>query len=175
MGAIKAGAVSVPQIQVDTSQLRQFVFGPRPHRTLCRVLIWSVLTITFFHHLLVPIQIIGSSMNPTYSNGSLNLINRLSYTKKHAPHRGDVVALNAEGELLLKRIVGLPGEVVAIQGGSLKINGRSLADEFSLSPIPWEMDPIQLGDGEYFVIGDNRAASVFCKVAKRDILGKIIF
>src|SRR4051794_9842617 len=98
MGAIKAGVVSVPSIRVDTTQLRHFVFGPRPHRTLCRVLVWCVLTVTFFHHLLVPIQIIGSSMSPTYRNGSLNLVNRLSYTKKHPPKRGDVVALNAEGE-----------------------------------------------------------------------------
>jgi signal peptidase I len=174
-GATKAGAVSVPNLHVDTTQLREFVFGARPHRTLCRVLVWCVLTLTFFHHLLVPIQIIGSSMSPTYRNGSLNLVNRLSYTRKHPPHRGDVVALSAEGELLLKRIVALPGEIVAIQDGALVINGRRLSDEFSLTNIPWELDPLILKPDEYFVIGDNRAASVFCKVSKRDILGKIIF
>src|SRR5215471_5685653 len=107
MGAIKAGAVPVPQLHIDTNQLRQFVFGPRPHRTLCRVLVWCALTLIFFHNLLVPIQIIGSSMSPTYRNGSLNLVNRMSYTRKHSPHRGDVIALNAEGELLLKRIVAV--------------------------------------------------------------------
>jgi len=175
MGAIKMGTVLVPQIHLDTVQLRQFVFGPRPHRTLCRVLVWSVLVLTFFHRLLVPIQIIGSSMSPTYRNGSLNLVNRMSYTKKHPPHRGDVVALNAEGELLLKRIVALPGETVAIENGALEINGQRLADQFSVSAIPWEMGPLILDQNEYFVIGDNRAASVFCKVAKPDILGKIIF
>src|SRR5690348_12154059 len=120
-GATKAGAVSVPTIQIDTTHLREFVFGPRPHRTLCRVLIWCVLTLAFFHHLLVPIQIIGSSMSPTYQNGSLNLVNRLSYTKKHPPHRGDVIALNVEGELLLKRIVALPGEIVTIEQGAIRI------------------------------------------------------
>src|SRR6478672_13206629 len=117
MGAIKAGAVSVPQVTLDTAQLREFVFGPRPQRTLCRVVVWVLLTVTFFHQLLVPIQIIGSSMSPTYRNGSLNLVNRLSYTNHHPPHRGDVIALRSEGELLLKRIVALPGETVAIQGG----------------------------------------------------------
>ncbi|HTG43771.1 MAG TPA: signal peptidase I [Verrucomicrobiae bacterium] len=174
MGAIKAGTVSIPNLQIDTQQLRQFVFGPRPRRTLCRVLVWSVLTITFFHQLLVPIQIIGSSMSPTYRNGSLNLVNRWSYSK-HTPHRGDVVALNAEGELLLKRIIALPGETVAIQDGAIEINGEPLSDGFSISRIPWEMDPVELGQNEFFVIGDNRASSVFCKVAKRDILGKTVF
>ena len=175
MGAIKPGAVLVPSIRVDTAHLRQFVFGERPHRTLCRVLVWCLLTVTFFHHLLVPIQIIGSSMSPTYRNGSLNLVNRLSYTKKHPPLRGDVVALKAEGELLLKRIVALPGETVAIQNGAIRIDGQRLKDQFSLSAIPWEMEPIVLHQDEYFVIGDNRPASVFCKVIKHDILGKIIF
>jgi len=175
MEAIKAGVVSVPLIRVDTTQLRHFVFGPRPHRTLCRVLVWCVLTVTFFHHLLVPIQIIGSSMSPTYRNGSLNLVNRLSYTNIHAPQRGDVVALNAEGELLLKRVVALPGETVGIQRGAIRIDDHRLKDQFSRTVIPWEMEPVRLGQDEYFVIGDNRAASVFCKVPKRDILGKIIF
>lgn len=174
-GATKAGAVSVPNVQISTSQLREFIFGANPARTLCRVAVWCVLTVIFFHHLLVPIQIIGSSMSPTYRNGSLNLVNRLSYTRKHLPRRGDVIALNVEGELLLKRIVALPGETVLIQNGAIRIDGRRLSDEFSVAPVPWEMDPLELAEEEYFVIGDNRAASIFCKVARRDILGKIIF
>jgi type IV secretory pathway protease TraF len=76
---------------------------------------------------------------------------------------------------LLKRIVALPGESVAIMNGTLKVNDHRLADEFSMKAIPWEMDPTALGEEEYFVIGDNRSASVFCKVSRRDILGKIIF
>ena len=174
MGAVKAGAAPIPQIEFDTFRFREFVFGPRPHQTLARVLVWSLLTLVFFHHLLVPIQIIGSSMSPTYSNGSLNLINRWSYNK-HVPIRGDVIALRAEGELLLKRIVALPGETIAIVNGELQVNGELLSDQFSVHKIPWEMDPIYLRSGEYFVIGDNRSASVFCKVTRNDILGKVVF
>lgn len=174
MGAVKAGVAPIPTFQVDTDHLRQFVFGPRPQRTLCRMALWTILTVVFFHHLLVPIQIIGSSMSPTYRNGSLNLVNRWSYTKA-TPHRGDVVALNAEGELLLKRIIAVPGEKVAIVQGEIEVNGSPLSDQFSIQKIPWEMDPVALKPGEYFVIGDNRAASVFCKVHREDILGKILF
>src|SRR5215216_2771245 len=93
MEATKAGGVSIANSHLDTVHLREFVFGARPQRTLCRVIVWCVLTVTCFHQLLVPIQIIGSSMSPTYRNGSLNLVNRMSYTKKRAPHRGDVIAL----------------------------------------------------------------------------------
>jgi signal peptidase I len=174
MGAIKAGIAPLPQIEFDSVRFREFIFGPRPHHTLARVLVWSLLTITFFHHLLVPIQIIGSSMSPTYHSGSLNLINRWSYSK-HPPTRGDVIALQADDEMLLKRIVALPGETIAIVDGELQVNGVALADQFSAHKIPWEMDPIHLRGDEYFVIGDNRAASVFCKVDKEDILGKVVF
>src|SRR5688572_25678421 len=173
MGAVKAGT-AIPSFEIDTTEFRQFVFGPRPHRTLGRGLVWSVLCILFFHQLLVPIQIIGSSMAPTYSNGSLNLVNRWSYAGR-LPHRGDVIAVRADGELLLKRIVAVPGESVAIANGEIEVNGRPLADEFSRLKIPWEMDAVKLGRNEFFVIGDNRAASVFCKVQKGDILGKTIF
>jgi signal peptidase I len=174
MGAVKAGAAPIPQIEFESFRFREFIFGPRPHHTLARVLLWSVLTLIFFHHLLVPIQIIGSSMAPTYRSGSLNLINRWSYNK-HAPIRGDVIALRADDELLLKRIVALPGESIAIVDGEIQVNGSALADQFSGHKIPWEMDPIHLRAGEYFVIGDNRSASVFCKVKKNDILGKVVF
>ena len=174
MGATKVGTAIIPAIEIDTTQIRQFVFGPRPRRTLFRVALWSVLTIAFFHHLLLPIQIIGSSMSPTYRNGSLNLVNRWSYAKK-PPTRGDVIALTSEGELLLKRIVALPGEMVAIVDGRIYVNERPLADPFSYEKIPWEMDMLLLGNDEYFVIGDNRAASIFCKIGKQDILGKTVF
>jgi signal peptidase I len=174
MGAANVGTGVMPVAEIDPSPLRQFVFGPRPRRTLCRVAVWGVLTIAFFHHLLVPIQIIGSSMSPTYRNGSLNLVNRWSYTKK-PPIRGDVIALSAEGELLLKRIVALPGETVTITQGRIYVDERPLADPFSYEKIPWEMDPVQLEFDEFFVIGDNRSASIFCKVCRKDILGKTIF
>jgi signal peptidase I len=173
MGAVKAGVAPI-QIEFDSVRFREFIFGPRPHHTLVRVLLWSALTITFFHHLLVPIQIIGSSMSPTYSSGSLNFINRRSYSS-HTPIRGDVIALKVEGEMLLKRIVALPGETIAIVNGEILVNGNALSDEFSGHKVPWEMDPVHLYPNEYFVIGDNRAASVFCKVDKEDILGKIVF
>ena len=57
----------------------------------------------------------------------------------------------------------------------IQVNGAALSDEFSTLKIPWEMDPIRLGVNEFFVIGDNRPASVFCKVRKDDILGKTVF
>ena len=171
MEAAKIGGIS--GIEFEDQHWREFVFGRRPHRTLCRVIIWSILTFCFFHNLLVPIQIVGSSMYPTYRNGSLNLVNR--WHSKEGPHRGDVVAVRVDGELLLKRIVAVPGETIRISNGQILINEHTLNDEFSRKRIPWEMDPLSLKANEYFVIGDNRAASIFCRVQKDQILGKTIF
>ena len=171
---VNAETATISSFGGERGEIREFLFGTRPQRTLGRVVIWSILSIAFFHHLLVPIQIIGSSMSPTYSNGSLNLVNRWSYAGR-MPHRGDVIAVRAEGELLLKRVIAVPGESVAIANGEIEVNGIPLADEFSRLKIPWEMEAIKLGANEFFVIGDNRAASVFCKVQKGDILGKTIF
>ena len=56
-----------------------------------------------------------------------------------------------------------------------EVNGEPLSDEFSSLKVPWEMEPVRLGVNEFFVIGDNRPASVFCKVRKDDILGKTVF
>lgn len=174
MGAVKAGTATISQFEVGTTEVRQFVFGPRPQRTLFRVGVWFFLSIAFFQQLLVPIQIIGSSMAPTYSNGSLNLVNRWSYAGR-MPHRGDVIAVRAEGELLLKRIIAVPGESVAIVNGEIEVNGAPLSDEFSRLKVPWEMESVYLGINEFFVIGDNRSASVYCKVRKNDIIGRTVF
>jgi signal peptidase I len=178
MDAAKVGTLAeiAPSVetQVQRPQWERYCFGTNPVKTFKRVLIWCGVVLFFFNNFLVPIQIIGSSMSPTYSDGSYNFVNKLSYSRI-PPHREDVVAVEAEGELLLKRIVALPGERVAIHAGVLQVNERPLHDDFANRPIPWEMRSMKLGPEEYFVIGDNRTSSVFCKVHKSQILGRIIF
>lgn len=154
---------------------RRLLFGSDPRVTLVRVLIWAVLTFLFFHHLLLPIKIIGSSMSPTYRHGSVNFINRMAYLRQ-LPRRGDVVAIRLGNELLLKRIVGLPGEAIQIDDGTIIINGTPLDDEFALSRV-WCDRPVKtrLGTEEFFVIGDNRQTSWFAKIRKDEIIGRIVF
>ena len=153
---------------------RQLCFGVNPTKTLIRVGIWASASILFFHHLLLPIQIVGTSMSPTYSSGSMNFINKLAYLR-HAPERGDIIALATTDELLLKRIVALPGEQVRIIHGGIEVNGKPIKDQFSSVQIPSKFHPIVLGPNEFFVIGDNRERSVFLPVNRDQILGKIVF
>ena len=105
----------------------------------------------------------GDSMSPSLKNGDILLINRAVYHIK-SPARGDIVAFRQEenGHFSVKRIVGLPGETVQIADGQVLINGEELTKDIYVSDIEYagEADqPVELGDDEYFVIGDNHDAS----------------
>jgi signal peptidase I len=153
---------------------RRICFGPDPSRTLRRVLAWSAATLVIFHYLLLPIKVTGTSMTPTYRDGAVNFVNRLAYTHGR-PKRGDVVVLHDGEDLILKRIIAVPGERVELERGEFKINGIPLRDTFSVNPVNWDLDPVTLGPDEYFVIGDNRTYSIFGKFPKQAILGRVMF
>ncbi len=85
--------------------------GRNPRNTLIRILILVVVCSLLFHFVLLPVKVDGISMQPTYKNRSVNIVNRWAYLW-HEPRRGDVVAVRFTGlhEMLMKRIIGLPGE-----------------------------------------------------------------
>jgi signal peptidase I len=168
------GESSSPEQDTEPSRLRRLCFGSNPNRTLSRMLVWTAATLVLFHYMLVPIKVTGASMTPTYRDGSVNFINRLSYTK-HPPRRGDVVVLQDGMDLILKRVIAVPGERVSLERGVFYINGRPLQDQFSKWRVHWEVDPVTLGANEYFVIGDNRTCSMFGKFERNAILGKVVF
>ena len=157
----------------------QTAAGRRPRRTLARagLLPGSLVTFKF---LIFPIRVVGISMIPAYRNGTVNLVNRISYCKAK-PKRGDVVAIKMahEKSLLLKRLIALPGERLAIRRGVVTINGVPLHEPYVMSGRTWNSPEIHLGDDEYFVIGDNRTMDQRWHdygVHKRaDIVGKVIF
>jgi len=139
-----------------------------------------VSSLVVFKFLFLPIRVVGISMVPTYRNGTINFVNRLSYASAN-PKRGDVVAIKLAGsrELLLKRIIALPGERIAIQHGAVKINGRRLQEPYVLSNHTWNYPELLLAADEYFVIGDNRTMDQRWHdygIRKReDIIGKVLF
>ena len=105
----------------------------------------------------------GDSMAPVLRNGDVLLINRAVYHIK-SPARGDIVAFRKEenGHFSVKRIVGLPGETVQITDGKVMIDGEELTDHIYVSDIEYAGEaeqPVELGENEYFVIGDNHTAS----------------
>jgi len=135
---------------------------------LLRTAFWVVVCVVVFKLLLVHVRVDGISMLPTCPDQSVYWVNRLAYVR-HAPQRGDVVAirfikmdsaiarLEPPGVMLLKRIIGLPGETVAFVNGRVLINGEILDEPYEKSGYDWNSAPVTLGPDEYYVVGDNRS------------------
>ena len=160
--------------------LQRVLFGRNPRRTTVRILVLAAISFSLFRWVLIPVRTDGVSMMPTYQSGSLRLINTLSFRGGIRPDRGDIVAIKLAGPhvLYVKRIVGLPGERVAIAGGFVQVNGTQLSEPYVLSRKPWNYDEVTLGPREFFVIGDNRALASrgdFGRVDASRIVGKLLF
>lgn len=159
--------------------LRIITIGRNPQVTAVRAVILGILTIIVFKTAVLPVRVSGISMLPTYRDGRVNFINRLAY-RKHDPRRGDVVGVRFAGPsvMLLKRVVGLPGERIGFSSGHVTVNGKSQDEPYPLWPSNWEREPVFLAPDEFFVVGDNRTMSISNHtfgIAKRErILGKLL-
>jgi signal peptidase I len=140
------------------SWLRTVLIGRHPRRTLVRIVVLVVACVLVRTFMMLPIRVVGISMLPTYKDGSIHVVNRLSYLF-HKPQRGDVVAIRllaGEHVMYLKRIVGLPGETVFFHRGELYINGQPMEEPYVKLHGHWEQKVGQLEPDQYFVVGDNR-------------------
>jgi signal peptidase I len=97
------------------------------------------------------------SMSPTIAPGDRICVDARGGDE---PARGEVWAFRMPKlGVFIKRVVGLPGEVVEVAGGRLLVDGRPLAEPYVAGPITYAMPPVRLEAGQYFVLGDNRNAS----------------
>lgn len=126
--------------------------------------------------------VIGNSMEPALFNGEEVLLNKIIY-QFSVPKRGDVIAFHPNGDenthLYVKRIVGLPGETIQIKQGSVYINGEMHAMDTETNDPGVAAELIELGDDDYFVMGDNRENSEDSRsanignVSREMIVGKV--
>lgn len=107
----------------------------------------------------------GSSMENTLSHGDNLIVDKITY-RFSDPKRYDIIVFpfrHEENVYYIKRIIGLPGETIQIQDGSIYINGEILSESYGrevMKSAGLAEDPITLGEGEYFVLGDNRNDSM---------------
>lgn len=123
-------------------------------------------------------SVIGSSMEPTLSDGDNLIVDKITY-RFSDPKRFDIIVFPfklEENTYYIKRIIGLPGETVQIDlQGNIYINGELLSESYGREVIAPEnvgiaVDPIVLGEDEYFVMGDNRNNSMD---SRTEIIGNI--
>lgn len=138
--------------------LRVLAIGRRPWNTLIRITVLVAVCFVTFKFILLPIRVEGISMQPTYHTGQVNCINRLAYLR-HEPQRGDIISVRFAGEsvMLMKRIIGLPGETVSFHGGKTFVNNQPLAEPYVKFSCDWEAGPIACSTNQFYVVGDNRS------------------
>lgn len=135
---------------------------------------------------IVFLSVMGTSMEPTYKNGA-----KIIATREKTPERDLLIVFNADeswspqGRPFLKRIIGIPGDVIELKNGVLYVNGES-EREYKANDIGSMV--ITLSDNEYFVLGDNtdesndslnqlESGNIFFTVKDSDIIviGKELF
>ena len=126
------------------------------------------------------IRVAGHSMEPTLIEDDLLLVSR-RFPDRGRPARGDIVLFRDPriGIDDIKRVCGLPGELVELVGGALIIDGATLNEPYAIARATNGSDhgAWMLAEGEYFVLGDNRNDSrdskIFGPVNRSSIVGRV--
>ena len=158
--------------------------------------IWEVTKIVIIALLIVipirylvfqPFYVKGESMEPNFSDGDYLIVDEITY-RFRVPQRGEVIVFrypNDPSQRYIKRIIGLPGETIEIEQGKVIIysneeGGVVLEESAYLSPSVFTLGDLRtvLSENEYFVLGDNRAASADSRrwglLSRENIIGRAL-
>ena len=105
----------------------------------------------------------SESMLPTLAIDDRLIVEKISYHFRE-PKRGDVVVFSPTDTLkeqnyrdaFIKRVIGIPGDVVEIKNGNVYVNNQELTEKYILDAPNYKYGPIKVPDGQYLVLGDNR-------------------
>jgi signal peptidase I len=107
------------------------------------------------------VRVQGFSMVPSLQDGEFVLVNRLAY-RFGQPQRGDIIVFHHPSdqnqEDLVKRVIGLPGDEVKVEGGAVYVNGIKLKETY-INAEPAYTDEKTVPEGQLYVLGDNRNSS----------------
>lgn len=123
--------------------------------TLLFTLLIYVLVRTF---LFENYRVVGRSMEPALEDDQYLVVDKLSY-RLHEPQRGDIIVFRdprGDGRKLIKRVVGLPGEQVAVRNGLVLIDEVPLEEPYIADPGRYTQAELTIPGDQYFVLGDNR-------------------
>lgn len=168
----------------DEEKITKESLGKEVISVIINVLVCFAIVFLITHFVGQRTVVSGSSMEDTLSDGDNLIVDKLSY-RFHNPERYDVVVFPYQYEedtYYIKRIIGLPGEVVNIDSdGTVYINGEPLDENYGTETIlnsGLASSDIVLGEDEYFVLGDNRNNSTDSRFEQvgnihgSDIVGK---
>ena len=186
MGMIhrKKQEVSLPtkdQVEAERKRYRrQKAYNKALRGTVYVLTIVAAVAVLIATLILPVLQIEGTSMEPTLSNGDIVLL-----TKTTRFDRGDLCGFTWNNKLLIKRVIGLPGDWIEIDtDGTVYRNGKPLEEPYVKQKALGECDlefPFQVPLEQYFVVGDMRESSIDSRntligcIPKDQIVGKVFF
>lgn len=131
--------------------------------------------------------VVGRSMEPTLHNEDQVLVDKLTVNFSDLT-RGEIITIDTstiasqEEELIVKRVIGLPGDTIDFADGRVILNGETLEENYldngsyTDAPVDWQ-GPLTLGDGEFYVLGDNRSNSadsrIMGPISEENIRGRV--
>ena len=176
--------VSLPtKVQVETERKRyrrQKAYNKALRGTIYVLTIVAAVAVLVATLVLPVLQIEGTSMEPTLSNGDIVLL-----AKTTRFDRGELCGFTWNNKLLIKRVIALPGDWIEIDtDGTVYLNGEKLEEPYLDRKALGECDltfPFQVPAEQYFVIGDMRESSIDSRntvigcIPKDQIVGKVFF
>lgn len=139
---------------------------------------------------ILPTAVFGISMEPSFEHRDYLLINRQAYKNGRTPQRGDVIVFqshlrdteNGGMKNLIKRVIAVPGDTVAVDSGKVYINGEVLEESYIKDGITnGEVPEVTVPSGNYFCMGDNRLHSTDSRflevgfIEEKAIIGEVFF
>lgn len=180
----KKQEVSLPtkdQVEAERKRYRrQKAYNKALRGTVYVLTIVAAVAVLIATLILPVLQIEGTSMEPTLSNGDIVLL-----TKTTRFDRGDLCGFTWNNKLLIKRVIGLPGDWIEMDtDGNIYRNGDKLEEPYVKQKALGECDlefPFQVPLEQYFVVGDMRESSIDSRnsligcIPKDQIVGKVFF
>lgn len=149
-------------------------------REIIETLALTFIIFLVIHFTVQNYMVDGTSMQPGLNNNQYVLVNKLSYLF-HAPERGDVIVFHWPKDTnkdLIKRVIGLPGDVIVIDSKTVRVNGVLLTETYIKAPANPAGNRWVVPSNAYFVMGDNRLVSDDSRdwgfVPKSYIIGKAV-
>ena len=150
------------------------------YNTVASLIVVAAVSVLISMLFLPVLRVTGTSMTPTLQNDELVVCRR-----RGSFERGDIIAFYHNNKILLKRVIGLPGDHIDIAAdGTVTVNGEKLdepyVDELALGTCDIKM-PYQVPDSRWFVMGDHRSESIDSRtkeigcVAEEMVVGKVIW
>ena len=180
----KEKEISLPtKKQVETERKRyrrQKAYNKALRGTVYVLTIVAAVAVLISTLILPVLQIEGTSMEPTLSGGDIVLL-----MKTPNFERGDLCGFTWNNKLLIKRVIGIPGDWIEIDtDGTIYLNGEKLDEPYVQQMAFGECDlefPFQVPQEQYFVVGDMRESSIDSRntligcIQKDQIVGKVFF